>query len=155
MWVQVCCTFCSVRRREIKRRCNTKVFFFLLSNKFTMQVSSVASLKNDRIGNFCPCWVFLLLQVKESLLYFYPLRDLLFWAKAVVFLMTAGERGGTTLNASSLSMPGALCSTALHGMWPNHVLLITYFYVPNQSRSMLILFSWRCRRGAVSALFQG
>lgn len=67
-----------------------------------MLVSSVASLKNERIGNFGACCVFLFVEVKESLLYFYPLSDLLFWANTVIFLMIAGERGGTTLNASSL-----------------------------------------------------
>ncbi|KAF2983293.1 hypothetical protein EK904_013531, partial [Melospiza melodia maxima] len=71
-------------------------------NKFTMQVSIVASLKNENIGNFCACCVFLFME-----------------ANTVISLMMAGERGGTTLNASCLSMPGVVCSTALHGLWPN------------------------------------
>lgn len=59
-----------------------------------MLVSSVASLKNERINIFCACCVFLFKEVKVSLVYFYLLNDLLSWANTVIFLSFLVGEGG-------------------------------------------------------------
>lgn len=50
-----------------------------------MLVSSVASLKNKRAFVFLSSCVFLFEEVKDSLLCFNLLNDLLFWANTVIF----------------------------------------------------------------------
>lgn len=82
-----------------------------------MLVSSFPSSKNERINIFCACCIFLFKEVKESLLYFYLLDDLLFWAYTVIFLsFVVGERGGTTLNEfSSCLMFCAVQTNVDHG----------------------------------------
>lgn len=67
---------------EINWQCNTATtFFFFFNNKLTVLVSSVSSLKNVR-AHTC---VLLCREVKESLVCFNLLNDLLFWANAVIF----------------------------------------------------------------------
>lgn len=50
-----------------------------------MLVFSVASLKNERTFLFHSSCVFLFKEVKDSLLCFNLLNDLLFWANTVIF----------------------------------------------------------------------